>query len=118
MRTKVLLAGILLAIAAVSCAAAEMKWQARTVKFADATTIGGTTVPAGQYKVEHQMNGEEHIMLFTNVGDKKVRAQSKCHMVASPQKEKRTLQAYELIDGQNRLKTLTFKGDTFVHELY
>ena len=115
---KILFLWMILAIVAVSCTAADINWQPRKVTFAEAVTVGGTPLPAGEYKVEHVMRGEEHIMVFTNVDDKKVRAESKCHMVPSPQKESRALQGFQLVNGKSTLKTLIFKGDVFVHELY
>ncbi len=118
MKKSAALVLVVVAIAAVACVAADVNWQPRKVTFAEATVVGGTPLPAGEYKVEHVMKGQEHVMVFTSVDDKKVRAESKCHMVPSPGKEKRSLQAYELVNGKNTLKTLTFKGDTFVHELY
>lgn len=118
MKNKVMIVALLLVVAVWSCAAAEINWQPRKVTFVEAVTVGGTSLPAGEYKVEHVMKGEEHVMVFTNVDNKKVRAESKCHMIASPGKEKRSVQAYQMVDGKNTLKTLIFKGDTFVHELY
>ena len=118
MRNKIVIVCVLLVIAVVSCAAADINWQPRKATFADATIVGGTAVPAGEYKVEHVMRGEEHVMVFTNVDNKKVRAESKCHMLKSPEKVTRTEQAYEVQNGKQILKSLRFKGDVFVHELY
>lgn len=118
MKMKIRIVVLLLVAGVVSCHAADMKWQPRNVKFADAALVGNTVLPAGEYKVEHRVNGDEHIMVFTNVDDKNVRAESKCHMVRSQRKELRSVQAFELVNGQQTLKTLIFKGDTFVHELY
>jgi hypothetical protein len=118
MRNRLLMIGIFIAVLVMSCAAADMTWQSRHVTFAEAATVSGTVLPAGEYNVEHVMRGEEHIMVFTNVDNKKLRAESKCHMVKSVEKEKQSILAYEKVNGQNKLKTLTFKGDVFVHELY
>jgi len=118
MKTKMARLGFLLALAAVSCFAADITWQPRHVTLAEAAKVGGTVLPAGEYKVEHLMRGEEHIMVFTNVDEKKLRAESKCHMLKNPEKARRTEQAYALVDGHLTLKTLIFKGDKFVHELY
>jgi hypothetical protein len=118
MRNRLVLIGIFITVLVTSCAAADVTWQPRHVTFAEAATISGTVLPAGEYKVEHVMRGEEHIMAFTNVDNKKLRAESKCHMVKSLEKEKHSIQAYEMLNGQNWLRKLIFKGDVFIHELY
>ena len=118
MKFKVMALGFLVIVAAMACLAADVQWQPRQVTFADTVVVGGTALPAGDYKVEHVMRGAEHIMVFTNVEKKNLRAESKCHMVPSPQKQTRSTQAFTLANGQNTLKTLTFRGDVFVHELY
>ena len=118
MKNKTVMLCLVVAIAAVSCAAADVNWQPRNVTFSEAVIVGGTPLPAGDYKVEHVMKGDEHVMVFTNVDNKKLRAESKCHMVQSPEKQKRAEQAYVTENGKSTLKRLIFKGDVYVHELY
>ena len=42
-----------------------------TVNFTAPTLVGGTVLPAGQYSVTHEMNGQTHAMIFKQVGGKK-----------------------------------------------
>ncbi len=114
---KFILLAVILGIAALSCAATDINWHPRNVTFANTTVVGGTPLPAGEYKVEHVMKGEEHVMVFTNIYDKKVKAESKCHMLKTDEKARQTEQAVST-DGKNTLKRLIFKGDVYVHELY
>ena len=87
------------------------------ITFTGPTVIGGTLVPAGDYKVMHQMQGAEHIMIFKQVGGK-AEAKAKCNLVPLSEKAKSTEQRYtENAKNERVLVEMTFRGDTSKHVL-
>ena len=87
------------------------------ITFTGPTLIGGTLVPAGEYKVLHQMQGTEHIMIFKQIGGK-AEAKAKCNLVPLTEKAKTTEQRYtENAKNERVLVEMTFRGDTSKHVL-
>ena len=79
--------------------------------------IGGTLVPAGEYTVTHEMQGQTHIMIFKLVGGK-VEVRTTCTLVPLTAKAQRTEQKFvENGKNQNVLVEMTFRGDTAKHVL-
>ncbi len=90
----------------------------QTIVFNAPTVVGGTLLPAGQYQVLHQMQGNEHIMLFKGIAGTKGEATAKCTLVPLPEKAKQTQQAYtENAQNQHVLQEMTFRGDSAKHVL-
>ena len=90
----------------------------QTIVFNSPTVVGGTLLPAGQYQVLHQMNGNEHIMLFKGVQGTKGEAKAKCTLVPLGQKAAQTEQRYtENAKNEHVLQEMTFRGDTSKHVL-
>jgi hypothetical protein len=87
------------------------------ISFTGPTVIGGTVVPAGDYKISHQMQGVEHIMIFKQIGGK-AEATAKCNLVPLNEKAKTTEQRYtQNAKNQRVLVEMTFRGDTSKHVL-
>jgi hypothetical protein len=87
------------------------------ITFTGPTVIGGTLVPAGDYKVSHQMQGTTHIMIFKQIGGK-AEATAKCNLVPLNEKAKTTEQRYtENAKNERVLVEMTFRGDTSKHVL-
>ena len=87
------------------------------ITFTGPTVIGGTLVPAGDYKVLHEMQGTEHVMIFKQIGGK-AEAKAKCNLVPLTEKSKITEQRYsENAKNQRVLVERTFRGDTSTHVL-
>jgi hypothetical protein len=87
------------------------------ITFTGPTLIGGTVVPAGDYKVTHQMQGTAHIMIFKQIGGK-AEATTKCNLVPLNEKATRTEQRYtENAKNERVLVEMTFRGDTSKHVL-
>ena len=87
------------------------------ITFTGPTVIGGTLVPAGDYKVTHQMQGTEHIMIFKQIGGK-AEAKAKCNLVPLTEKARTTEQRYnENAKNEHVLVEMTFRGDTSKHVL-
>jgi hypothetical protein len=88
----------------------------RPVTFYDTVRVGDTLLPAGNYVVTHQMQGEEHIMVFTKQGRKPVEARLKCTLkplsspAAQSQVEYRLNAAKEHV-----IARMVFKGDRAEH---
>ena len=87
------------------------------ITFTGPTVIGGTLVPAGDYKVSHQMQGATHIMIFKQINGK-AEATAKCNLVPLNEKAKTTEQRYnENAKNERVLVEMTFRGDTSKHVL-
>lgn len=87
------------------------------ITFTGPTVIGGTLVPAGDYKVSHQMQGTTHIMIFKQINGK-AEATAKCNLVPLNEKAKTTEQRYtENAKNERVLVEMTFRGDTSKHVL-
>ncbi len=87
------------------------------ITFTGPTMIGGTLVPAGDYKVSHQMQGATHIMIFKQINGK-AEATAKCNLVPLSEKAKTTEQRYtENAKNERVLVEMTFRGDTSKHVL-
>jgi len=44
----------------------------QTLTFYGPTVVGGTLLPAGDYTVTHEMQGQTHLMIFKQVGGGKL----------------------------------------------
>jgi len=89
----------------------------QTINFSAPTIIGGTVLPAGDYKVTHEMQGQTHVMIFTR-SNGKVEAKTNCKLVSLKQKAERTQQTYTVnANNQRVLQEITFAGDKATHVL-
>ena len=87
------------------------------ITFNAPTVVGGTLLPAGEYKVTHEMQGSEHIMIFKAITGK-AEAKAKCNLVPLDQKAKQTEQRYtENAKNERVLIEMQFRGDTSKHVL-
>jgi hypothetical protein len=89
----------------------------QVVTFSETIHVGTAVLPAGEYDVKHTMEGDNHIMVFTQVGVKSpVEAHVKCNLVKLQAKADHTSQLYDHdATNQHVLRELTFKGDTAKH---
>jgi hypothetical protein len=89
----------------------------QTITFSQPTVVGGTLLPAGEYKVTHEMQGQTHIMNFQEIGGKAT-AKSKCNLVPLTEKATKTEQRFtENAKNERVLNQMTFRGDTATHVL-
>jgi len=87
------------------------------ITFTAPTIVGGNLLPAGDYKVLHEMQGTTHIMIFKQLGGK-AEAKAKCNLVPLEAKATRTEQRYaENAKNQPVLVEMTFRVDTAKHVL-
>lgn len=87
------------------------------ITFTAPIIVGGTLLPAGDYKVLHEMQGSEHIMVFKQIGGK-AEVKAKCSLVPLSEKSKTTEQRYsENAKNERVLVEMQFRGDTAKHVL-
>jgi hypothetical protein len=81
------------------------------------TRIGDVLLPKGDYRVSHTMQGQDHVMVFTQLNAKKpAEARVKCQLVPLPKKAGRDEQTFAINAANERvLHTLIFKGDSAQH---
>jgi len=84
------------------------------VSFETAVRVGATVIPAGEYKVQHVMEGQDHVMTFTRT-DKKLVYKVKCTLVALEHKAVQDQVIIEASGNEHLLRELIFRGDTAKH---
>jgi hypothetical protein len=89
----------------------------RVITFVAPTRIGGVLLPKGSYKVLHTMEGQNHVMVFTQLNGKNpVETKVKCQLVPLKNRADRDEQTFELNAAKERvLHSLVFRGDTAQH---
>lgn len=87
------------------------------VTFSDPVRVADTLLPSGNYEIRHTMEGENHIMVFRQLGAQKpVEAKAKCTLVTLPEKAANSEKLFSVNDANERvLRELTFKGDKAKH---
>jgi hypothetical protein len=87
-----------------------------TVSFSKPAKVGGTVLPAGDYKVQHLKDGDAQVLVFKSGNKEKVRVA--CKTEERPSKADGTELTYVDNDGGDRvLRAIVFEGDRFRHEL-
>jgi len=115
----VLLAVCVLGLAALAVAGQNQFGVAdsRNVKFSAPIRVGDVLLPQGEYQVLHNMQGDEHIMVFKQLNARKpLEVRAKCKLVPLSMKASQNEQAYTMNAANERvLQRLVFKGDTAQH---
>jgi hypothetical protein len=120
MRKTILLITIVVLALGVIAAAKQNQYgvaDSRNVKFSEPIVVGGTLLPAGEYQVLHTMQGEEHVMVFKQLGvSKPVEVHAKCNLVKLSAKADQS-QTLFTVNNQNQrvLTALVFRGDLAEH---
>jgi hypothetical protein len=117
------IAALLAVIAVFACASMLAKDNSmgiadrQNITFTAPTIVGGTLLPAGQYTVIHQMNGQTHVMIFKQVNGK-AEAKANCNFVPLKEKAERTEQQYTTnAKNEHVLQEMTFAGEKATHVL-
>lgn len=91
----------------------------QTITFNSPMLLGTNQLPAGTYKVDHQMQGDDHYMIFrqTDVSKSKaVEVKVKCNLVPLTAKAKHTERRFvSNAKNQSVLTEITFQGDEAKH---
>jgi acyl dehydratase len=87
------------------------------ITFLDPIRVGDTLLPQGSYEVRHVMEGENHIMVFKQLGvNKPAEARVQCTLVQLNAKADQTQKIYVLSANNERvLRELIFRGDLSKH---
>ncbi len=117
---KVLVVAAMCVLGLSFLAAAKNKFgvaDSRSLTLTAPTLVGNVLLPAGDYKVTHTMDGENHIMVFKQLNTKKpAEARVKCQLVPLAQKAARDEAAFGFnAANQRTLHSIIFKGDTAQH---
>ncbi len=89
----------------------------QTVSFIEPTVVAGSLLPAGDYNVTHEMQGQTHIMIFKQVAGT-AEATAKCTLVPLNAKAPRSEQRFtQNAKNQRVLVEMTFYGDKAKHVL-
>jgi hypothetical protein len=89
----------------------------QVVTFNEPIKVGDVLLPQGQYTVQHVMEGENHVMVFTQkTNGTPASTRVKCQLVPLPEKASQTqvLYGHDQKDG-HVLQELIFRGDTAKH---
>jgi len=89
------------------------------ITFLEQVRVGDALLPAGNYEIRHEMQGQDHIMVFHSVSSKKVaEVRVKCSLVPLPQKAERTETVYSINAAKEQvLQEMVFRGDMAKHVL-
>ncbi len=89
----------------------------RQVNFSDPVRVGDVLLPPGDYEVRHTMQGDNHIMVFKQLGAKKAAGTSiKCQLVPVDAPVARDAAGFSVnAAGEYVLHRLAFKGDRAEH---
>ncbi len=89
----------------------------QTINFTEPTVVAGSLLPAGDYNVTHEMQGQTHIMIFKQINGN-AEAKAQCKLVPLTTKAHRTEQIYKQnAKNQRVLVEMTFYGDKATHVL-
>ena len=87
------------------------------VTFNEPIKVGDVLLPKGEYNVQHTMEGENHVMVFTQITrGTAASTRVKCQLVPLPEKATQT----QVLYGHDQrdvhvLQQLIFRGDTAKH---
>jgi hypothetical protein len=89
----------------------------QTINFTQPTIVGGTLLPAGDYNITHEMQGQTHIMIFKQIGGT-AETKATCTLVPLTAKATRSEQQFKQNAKNERvLVQMTFAGDKATHVL-
>lgn len=118
---RVLVLGII-ALLAVSLAAVAADTSAmgvgktQSITFSDNVKVGSTVLKAGEYRVKHEMDGSNHMLVFRASNGKEA-ARVPCTMVELPKKADQTLIMFDNASGEKSLSSIIFRNDNYKHQL-
>jgi hypothetical protein len=114
-KTAILLVSVFL-LAVVATATEPMPtWKSQTMNINNQAKVGDVVLPAGEYRVTHEMEGTKHILVLKLQAKGTPVYRLACTMEPLEQKAKASEQHYRY-EGKDRVLTaIIFKGDTVRH---
>jgi hypothetical protein len=94
---------------------AMVSWKSKDLKLEQSVRAGSTLLPAGEYRVTHEMQGSQHIMVMVLAGRNKQTFRVSCTMQPLAQAATQTEQHYRFEGKEKILVGLVFKGDKVLH---
>ena len=86
------------------------------VNFTEKTRVADTVLPKGDYEIRHVMEGQNHIMVFHQLGSKNpAEVRAKCTLVPLETKATQDQKMYTVNANERVLNELIFKGDSVKH---
>lgn len=114
-KVAVLLLGVFLLAVIVSAEESMVTWKSQNLALAADARVGTQLLPAGEYKVTHEMQGPSHILVLTLQGKEARSFRLPCLMQPLTEKAKVSEQHYRYEGKDKVLVALIFKGDKFTH---
>lgn len=96
---------------------AMVSWKSQELKLSDDARAGSVVLPAGEYRVTHEMQGTQHILVMALTGRGKQTFRVPCTMQPLVQAATQTEQHYRFEGKERILVGLVFKGDKVFHAL-
>jgi len=90
-------------------------WKAKDLQLTTDMRVGTTVLPAGKYRVTHEMEGSKHIMVFTRDNSSKQAFRVVCTLRPLPAKARGDEQHFDKAGNENVLTALVFSGDRVMH---
>ena len=92
-----------------------VSWKSKDIKLDEGARVGSTLLPAGEYKVTHEMQGTQHILVMTLAGKDKQTFRVPCSMQPLPKAATQNEQHYRYEGKEKVLVGLMFQGDKVFH---
>ena len=92
-----------------------VSWKSKGLTLEQSVRAGAVVLPAGEYKVTHEMQGTQHILVLALSGKDKHTFRVPCTMQPLAQPATQTEQHYRFEGTDKVLVGLIFKGDKVAH---
>ncbi len=92
-----------------------VSWKSQDVKLDAVARAGSVVLPAGEYRVTHEMQGTQHILVMALAGKNKQTFRVPCTMQPLVQAATQTEQHYRFEGKEKILVGLMFRGDKVFH---
>lgn len=94
---------------------AMVSWKSKDLDLATPARVGSTLLPAGEYRVTHEMQGTQHILVMALQGKEKQTFRLPCSMQPLVKASTQTEQHYRYEGKEKILVGLVFAGDKVFH---
>ncbi len=94
---------------------AMVSWKSKELKLDEGVRVGSTVLPAGEYKVTHEMQGAQHVLMMALAGRDKQTFRVACSMQPLTKAATQDEQHYRYEGKEKILVGLMFKGDMVLH---
>jgi hypothetical protein len=114
-KIAIVLLGIFLLTVMVSAEQPMVNWKSKEVKLSAETHVGAIVLPAGEYRVKHEMEASNHIMVFTLQGRETKSFRIPCTLTPRETKAQRDEQHFRTENNQKVMTSMVFAGDNVTH---